>query len=158
MQFYSTNNKNFIVNFKDAILEGLAKDNGLFMPESIPTLSAEQITNIKNMSIKDIAYEILSLYTKDAIPEKDLIEIIAKTFLFDSPIKQFDENISILELFSSEMNFVLRAFSEFSFFLHISSFNAKLSVMLPSPDRNLTSIRFRFNLPLFSETRIKSLL
>lgn len=99
MQFYSTNNKNFIVNFKDAILEGLAKDNGLFMPESIPTLSAEQITNIKNMSIKDIAYEILSLYTKDAIPEKDLIEIIAKTFLFDSPIKQFDENISILELF-----------------------------------------------------------
>jgi len=99
MQFYSTNNKNFIVNFKDAILEGLAKDNGLFMPESIPTLSAEQITNIKNMSIKDIAYEILSLYTKDEIPEKDLIEIIEKTFLFDSPIKQFDENISILELF-----------------------------------------------------------
>ena len=79
MQFYSTNNKNFIVNFKDAILEGLAKDNGLFMPESIPTLSAEQITNIKNMSIKDIAYEILSLYTKDAIPEKDLIEIIEKS-------------------------------------------------------------------------------
>ncbi len=38
MKYYSTRNKNFIVDFETAVMDGLAKDGGLFMPTEIPSL------------------------------------------------------------------------------------------------------------------------
>ena len=36
MRFYSTNNKDLQVSFRDALMMGMPIDNGLFMPEYIP--------------------------------------------------------------------------------------------------------------------------
>ncbi len=41
MQFYSTNNLNIREDLKPAVLQGLAADKGLYMPERIPVLPAE---------------------------------------------------------------------------------------------------------------------
>ena len=41
MKFYSTNNSNHLVSLQDAVINGLAPDNGLYMPEKIPVFKAE---------------------------------------------------------------------------------------------------------------------
>jgi threonine synthase len=41
--FRSTNDKAPAVNLREAMLEGLAPDGGLYLPEKFPTLAAEEI-------------------------------------------------------------------------------------------------------------------
>lgn len=99
MQYYSTNNTGLKVNFREAILNGLASDNGLLMPEVIPTQTISTIQGFKNKSIKEIAFAILKPFVGNEISNNTLQEIIDKTFTFDAPLVTFDDNISILELF-----------------------------------------------------------
>lgn len=87
------------INFKDAVMMGLAKDGGLIVPESIPKLLPQSLTK---KDFKSIAFEIFRLYIKD-ISEQDLLELIEKAYAnFDdkeiTPIKHFDK-LYILELF-----------------------------------------------------------
>ena len=46
MKLYSTNNKENIVDLKTAVLNGLAEDEGLFMPTKIPKMKKEFFENI----------------------------------------------------------------------------------------------------------------
>lgn len=86
MIFYSTNNKQFKVNFENALLQGLAPDYGLFMiaKNDIPKLESEEIQAMKNMNYAQIAYQVLSKYLIEEIPEQDL-----KSLLNDA----YDENV-----------------------------------------------------------------
>lgn len=76
MKFFSTRNKDNIVSFNEAILEGIASDGGLFVPEYFPKVN---IDNLLNLDYKDLAYEILRLYLDD-FKETKLREIIAKAY------------------------------------------------------------------------------
>ncbi len=55
MKYYSTNNKNLKVSLRDAVIQGLAPDNGLYMPEHIPTLPNSFFESLHSLSLKDIA-------------------------------------------------------------------------------------------------------
>ena len=57
LKFYSTNNKNSRVSFKEALMIGMPLDNGLFMPEYIPD-HTNLIKGINELSIHDISYII----------------------------------------------------------------------------------------------------
>ena len=57
MKFYSTNNKNLIVDLRRAVTEGLAPDNGLYMPFDIPRLPEVFFKDIAKRSFKDIGSE-----------------------------------------------------------------------------------------------------
>ena len=50
------------VDFETAILDGFAVDGGLYVPETIPTITLEQLAKWKGLSYTDLAFEILSLY------------------------------------------------------------------------------------------------
>ena len=99
MNYYSTNNKNLTLDIKEAVIKGLAGDNGLFMPESIPVLNDDFINNMKNLSLQEIAYEVLRPYFIPVVPEEKLKSIIAEAFNFDIPLRKIDDRISVLELF-----------------------------------------------------------
>ncbi|MBK8945125.1 MAG: threonine synthase [Ignavibacteriae bacterium] len=99
MQYYSTNNKNNKVNFREAILQGLANDKGLFMPEIISPLSKKIISNLTEFNFLEISFEIAKNFIEDEIPENDLKSIIENSISFEAPLVSLDENLSILELF-----------------------------------------------------------
>jgi threonine synthase len=97
MYYFSTNDKNNQVNFKQAILSGLANDNGLFLPSEFPQIDKNTLNELKKLNIKEIASLILKDYVD--IPKNRFEEIIDKTFSFDAPLKIMDDNFSLLELY-----------------------------------------------------------
>jgi threonine synthase len=99
MRYFSLNNKNNFVDFKEATLQGQAPDGGLYFPENIPTWNDDFIRNLKTKSKTEIGFEIMAPYVGNTIPEKELYRIIAETLDFDFPLKQISENIYSLELF-----------------------------------------------------------
>ena len=50
MKYYSTNKNTPIVSLKEAVIKGLASDNGLFMPERIEKFEDSFFGNIQNLS------------------------------------------------------------------------------------------------------------
>lgn len=99
MRLYSTKNKSNFVSLEKAVLKGLPEDNGLYMPEKVPALPSSFLQNLKNHSFQSIGYEVCKALFQEAIPEKDLKEIIKKSITFPAPVVQLDEQKHVLELF-----------------------------------------------------------
>lgn len=99
MQFYSTNNKDLRVSFKEAIFNSMPLDKGLYMPEVIPQLPASFIDNIEKYSLTEIAYEVASALLKDEIPADDLKALVKEAANFDAPAVPLNDNTFVLELF-----------------------------------------------------------
>jgi len=99
MKFYSTNNKNLKVDLKQAVTQGLAPDNGLYMPERIPVLPKEFFETIHEKSFQEIAFEVANSLLGDDIPAAELKRIVEHTIQFDAPIVPLDTNVYALELF-----------------------------------------------------------
>ena len=99
MRLYSTKNKSNFVSLKKAVLKGLPEDNGLYMPEHIPHLPSSFLENLKGHSFQSIGFEVCKTLFQNAIPEKDLRDIIEKSITFPAPVVKLDEKKHILELF-----------------------------------------------------------
>lgn len=99
MQYYSLNQHAPKVSFKEAVINGIAPDRGLYFPESISPLSKAFFENIESLSNEEIAFEAIKQFVGDDIPRKELIEIIKETLCFDFPLEKIEENIYSLELF-----------------------------------------------------------
>ena len=91
-------------SFCDILLEGLAPDGGLFLPQAYPVLSADELASMRNLSYADLAFAIISRYADD-IPADDLKAIINKTYtrqVFGSdeiaPLRTLEPNLHILQL------------------------------------------------------------
>ncbi|RJE70683.1 threonine synthase [Reichenbachiella sp. MSK19-1] len=99
MRYYSTNRQVPEVSYEDAIFNGLPDDNGLYMPDHIPTLSAEFFENIGDMKLHDIAYEVASQFIGEEIPEADLRRIVEETLSFELPVVEVEDKVYSLELY-----------------------------------------------------------
>ena len=99
MKYYSTNNKDNIVSFKEAVIKGIPDDGGLFMPSEIKKMSEDFFENISKYSFRDISFLAAdSLFNSD-IPKSELENIINSTITFDAPLVFLNKQINILELF-----------------------------------------------------------
>ena len=65
--------------FCEILLEGLAPDGGLYLPESYPQVDAATLAKWRGLPYADLAFEVLSLYIDD-IPAADLKAICVKTY------------------------------------------------------------------------------
>ena len=65
--------------FCEILLEGLAPDGGLYLPEAYPQVDDATLTRWRGLSYADLAFEILSLYVDD-IPADDLRALCHKTY------------------------------------------------------------------------------
>lgn len=103
MKFYSTNNTDLRVSFKEAVFNSMPLDKGLYMPEVIPQLPASFIDNIEKYSLTEIAYEVASALLKDEIPAEDLKALVEEAANFDAPAvplgNALDGDTFVLELF-----------------------------------------------------------
>ncbi|MFT5320286.1 MAG: threonine synthase [Pseudohongiellaceae bacterium] len=104
MRYISTRGKSPAQSFEDVLLTGLAPDGGLYIPETVPQVSREQMLSWKNLGYAELAFEIISLYAADSMPKDDLREIINETYKVFShpevaPLKKLGEKEYVLELF-----------------------------------------------------------
>ncbi|MBF4505647.1 threonine synthase [Flavobacterium sp. JLP] len=99
MKYYSLNHNAPTVSFKEAVIQGLASDKGLYFPENITPLNPVFFNVIENLSNNDIAFDVMQQFVGDEIPEAHLREIIAETLSFDFPVVEVENGIYSLELF-----------------------------------------------------------
>jgi threonine synthase len=99
MKYYSTNKKTPEVSLKEAVVKGLAADNGLFMPEKINKFEPSFFDNIQNLTFQEIAFEVANKFFGEDIEESKLKEIVFETLEFDCPVVKITDSIYSLELF-----------------------------------------------------------
>lgn len=99
MKLYSTNNKNSLVSFKEAVFNSFPLDKGLYMPLEIPRLSKDFLQHITDFSFQEIALEIANALIGNDIPKRDLQNIIEEAINFEAPIVPLNDHLGVLELF-----------------------------------------------------------
>ena len=89
--------------FCDILLEGLAPDGGLFLPQAYPSLTTDELAAMRPLSYPQLAYQIISRFADD-IPADDLSAILDKTYtaeIFGSteitPVKTLEPGLHILQ-------------------------------------------------------------
>jgi threonine synthase len=90
--------------FTEILLEGLAPDGGLVVPERYPSVSLEELAGWRRLSYAELAGEILRRYVDD-IPEADLRGLVERTYIPAvfrtadiTPVKTLEPGLHILEL------------------------------------------------------------
>lgn len=79
MKYRSTRGGMTPLSFSDILLEGLAPDGGLALPESLPAVSPETLASWRNLGYADLATEILGLFIDD-IPRADLARLVQAAY------------------------------------------------------------------------------
>lgn len=111
MKYISTRGQSKPLSFSEILLGGLAPDGGLYLPESYPQFSDQDLNNMRGMSYAELAFHIISKFIDD-IPKDDLKVIINKTYTKEvyafsraqqraddiTPILKVKENLYILSL------------------------------------------------------------
>ena len=99
MKYYSLNHNAPKVSFQEAVIQGLAPDQGLYFPEHLTPISASFFDKIETLSNEEIAFQVIHEFVGDEIPEINLRQIITETLCFDFPLVKVENNIYSLELF-----------------------------------------------------------
>jgi threonine synthase len=111
MKYISTRGLSPALSFSDILLGGLAPDGGLYLPESYPQFSDADLSAMRGLNYRDLAFYILSLLIDD-IPAADLKNIIDKTYRAEvygytragqnsediTPILKLEHNLYLLSL------------------------------------------------------------
>ncbi|MGE5115154.1 MAG: threonine synthase [Betaproteobacteria bacterium] len=79
MKYVSTRGDPARRAFSDIVLEGLAPDGGLYLPEAYPRVDAATLARWRGLSYAELAFEIVSLYVDDIAPA-DLRAMLARTY------------------------------------------------------------------------------
>tara|TARA_B100001175_G_scaffold200565_1_gene170307 strand:- start:30 stop:1415 length:1386 start_codon:yes stop_codon:yes gene_type:complete len=125
MLFHSTRGKDSDKTFEEVLMQGLAKDGGLFMPNHWPKIDIEELRHFDNFI--DVAKHIVPLFTDSSFSKIEVENLLDKTWHdFDKKdlinIFEIDESISILELFHGPTS----AFKDFGLQLAAAFFNKTL--------------------------------
>ena len=99
MRYYSTNKNTPDASLKEAVVKGLAADNGLFMPERIEKFNPSFFENIEKLTFQEIAYEVALRFFGEDVEHDQLKEIVFDTLQFDCPVVKVTDSIYSLELF-----------------------------------------------------------
>ncbi|MEM7381000.1 MAG: threonine synthase [Bacteroidota bacterium] len=99
MKFYSLNKQAPEVSFREAVIQGIAPDKGLYFPEEIPRLPDAFFETIDQKDSISIAYEAMKPFVQPDIPDEALKDILRGVLDFDFPLVEIEENVAALELF-----------------------------------------------------------
>ncbi|MGV6812047.1 MAG: threonine synthase [Brevirhabdus sp.] len=128
MKYISTRGKAPVLTFEEAMLTGLARDGGLYLPESIPTLSKADISAMAGNSYEEVAFTVMRPFIGDTFMDEEFKAIIARAyggFGHDAraPLVQLGANHFLLELFHGPT----LAFKDFAMQLIGQLFQASLA-------------------------------
>jgi threonine synthase len=99
MKFYSTNNADQVVSLKEAVIKGLAPDQGLYMPVKIPEMPEAFFERIHQLSFREIGYEVIKAILSEDLTDMEIKNLVDHAIQFDAPLVEIKEGIYALELF-----------------------------------------------------------
>lgn len=96
MKYYSTNKIAPEVSLREAVLNGLAPDGGLYMPEHIPQMRANFFARLPSLSFSEIAIDVGRVLFDGDLPDDVLEGICVQSFDFPVPLVPLEDGISVL--------------------------------------------------------------
>ena len=102
MRYISTRGQAPALDFEEVLLAGLARDGGLYVPETIPTLTAAEIASLAGRPYEEVAVRVMQPFT--GLPEGDLAGMVGRAYAgfghpARAPLRQLGPNHFLLELF-----------------------------------------------------------
>jgi threonine synthase len=104
LQYISTRGQAPKLSFDDVLLAGLARDGGLYLPETWPQFSAEQIASFAGKPFHEVAVDVIAPFTGGAISRDDLAKMASDAYATFghpavTPLVQTSSDTFMLELF-----------------------------------------------------------
>ena len=126
MDYISTRGQDGPLSYEQTLLNGLARDGGLYLPTSWPKFSPDEIAQMRSLSYAQLAARIMAPFTTGVLSEAELLEMAEEAYgHFTHPdvaplTSLHEDNLHILELFSGPtiafkdyaMQFLSRAFDK----------------------------------------------
>ncbi|ABD56066.1 threonine synthase [Jannaschia sp. CCS1] len=128
MQYISTRGRAPVLSFEEAMLTGLARDGGLYVPAEIPQMSHGDIAAMAGLSYEDIAFRVMRPFVGDTFSDDEFAGLIEAAYAgfghaARAPLKQLQPNHFLLELFHGPT----LAFKDFAMQLIGQMFQAALT-------------------------------
>ncbi|MBB3101670.1 threonine synthase [Azomonas macrocytogenes] len=109
MRYISTRGQAPALNFEEVLLAGLASDGGLYVPETLPRFTLEEIASWSGLPYHELAFRVMRPFVTGSIPDADFKKILEETYAVGldgvfahgavAPLQQLDSNEWVLELF-----------------------------------------------------------
>lgn len=102
MRYVSTRGQAPVLNFEQAMLTGLARDGGLYLPETIPAFSG--IEQLDGLPYEEVAFRVIRPFTGDSFTDDELRGAIDRAYAriehtAKAPLRQLAPGHHLLELF-----------------------------------------------------------
>ncbi|SES06202.1 L-threonine synthase [Vreelandella subterranea] len=104
MRYISTRGQAPALSFEEVVLTGMASDGGLYVPETLPSFSQEDLEAMAGLSYAEIAFRVMKPFVNGEIDDDTFRQIVTDayaTFNHDAvlPLKQLDASHFLLEQF-----------------------------------------------------------
>jgi len=104
MRYISTRGRAPALSFEEAMLSGLARDGGLYVPETIPQMSVADMRALQGLSYEDVAFRVMRPFVKGSFDDSTFADLIARAYagfghVARAPLVQLAPNHFLLELF-----------------------------------------------------------
>ena len=104
MRYISTRGQAPILTFGEAMMTGLARDGGLYVPETVPQLSHAEIAEMAGLSYEDIAFRVMRPFLGDTFSDGEFKTLLKAAYAgfghtARAPLVQLGPNHFLLELF-----------------------------------------------------------
>jgi threonine synthase len=104
LKYISTRGDAPVLDFEGAMLSGLARDGGLYLPETFPQVSRDELISLRGKPYAEVAFTICQKFTTGSVPDADLRNMIDAAYgtfhhPATTPVKQLAPNQYLLELF-----------------------------------------------------------
>jgi threonine synthase len=98
IQFHSTNGKSPAVNLREALLEGLAPDRGLYFPKEFPRFTFNELTAFSRLPYHEIAFRVLSKFTGGIVAPDELAKMCSSAYNFPVPLEVINFRTFLMRL------------------------------------------------------------
>jgi threonine synthase len=104
VHYVSTRGEAPELGFEDALLAGLARDGGLYMPKSWPRLEPKAIAALAGKPYAELATSVMEPFIGNALPRAELLTMARESYArfghpAITPLVQIDSDLWVLELF-----------------------------------------------------------
>ncbi|QYK43192.1 MAG: threonine synthase [Paracoccaceae bacterium] len=104
MRYVSTRGAAPVLSFAEAMMTGLARDGGLYVPEAVPALAPEEIAALAGLSYEEVAFRVMRPFLGDTFGDDEFRGLVAAAYagfghVARAPLVQLAPGHFLLELF-----------------------------------------------------------
>ncbi len=104
IRYLSTRGQAPVLDFEGVLLAGLASDGGLYLPESLPQFSADELRDMRGLSYTELATRVIAPFVEGSIDRDTLAQLVEASYRdfrhqAVAPLVQLDHDQWLLELF-----------------------------------------------------------